>query len=1115
MYHIIRLLLCLMLFAATILAAAPSSGVAQTRPAPIKRLIDGAWQADVPRVSTAPTAASAGDGGAQSVGPLGSWGRMVFTSARDRNNDIFLYTPIPNTVTTTNLTRHGANDVQPRLNPSADRIAFASNRDGNFEIYLMNVDGGGLTRLTHAGGDDLQPFWSPDGSRIVFASNRGGNYDLYVIGADGGSPTRLTADGAADVMPAWSPDGRTIAWIRASGTTGVLWLMNADGTNQRAITGPLQYLQHPNWSPDGARIAIDYDRDGDGFNDLATIAANGGDLRAVSFPMHTLPPERMVDLEVGSWAPPGDWLAVGVFTYYFSGNNLWLENAYVGRVALAGDQSEALLFPEFDYQPDIRSLDLAPPQTQMDGVPRYMRGTSIDLAWSGEDVGVAGNVVFDVQTRVGSTGAWTPWLTGTTERRATFTGVLGSTTTFRMRGRDAAGNAGAWHGPSGNDTTTFFSTRLSGKLTDNRGRPIPNANLNLSPAAITGGATDLAGGFAAYLSQAGNVTARPAHVGYVAPPATTLAMQGDRTFGAYLLPTNNQIQNSGFEASASQLMGWQQRGSLPVAPSDQPITGARSARLGANCDWPCLTPIDASSVNDDNGAAIAAGADGTVYILFTRLDMSTPQWRDRLFFMTRTPQGEWTVPQGLGIEGIDPQLAIDSGGTLHAIWIAPQERVTYSRRPVGGVWSAPIDVGPGSDAQLILDRQGQVYVSATCWNHAECQAGGSAYYRKRAASGAWLPRVHLPTSRLAFAISHDDRVFAAWEGADWRGLVAEIQADGLPGTPRRVSMDGNFLQPRLAVDRDHRLHVFWTYGSQLFYATVEPDGEVTLPTVLPSRDTAEQVVVDAQGTLHLITRHEWNQQGKFYLVKPAGGTWSTPFALYDNSRARTALTIDHAGRVRILHSNDANRPLRYQETRSAGTAGDVTLAQFLTVPSTTPTLAFLYRLQGMAPANDSRLEAVLTHNGTPTTVFATRQSAAWTLASVDLSPWAGQTVEVAITLQQAAGMPVATALLDDVSVGSWQTPVITTISPSAVERPAQPTQLTIIGANFQATPTIRLGSVPLQSVQLIDSGTLRATVPPGTAPGRYTLWVMNPGGQAAAYDGVVVGKLIALPLIRR
>ena len=91
--------------------------------------------------------------------------------------------------------------------PDGERIAFFSDRDGNFEIYVMNADGTGVSRLTDEPGADALPAWSPDGERIVFVSDRSGNEEIFVMNADGTAVEQLTDDPADDVEPAWSPAG--------------------------------------------------------------------------------------------------------------------------------------------------------------------------------------------------------------------------------------------------------------------------------------------------------------------------------------------------------------------------------------------------------------------------------------------------------------------------------------------------------------------------------------------------------------------------------------------------------------------------------------------------------------------------------------------------------------------------------------------------------------------------------------------------------------------------------------------------------------------------------------------------------------------------------------------
>ncbi|MCA1626720.1 MAG: hypothetical protein LC742_01980, partial [Acidobacteria bacterium] len=146
--------------------------------------------------------------------------------------------------------------------PQRGRIAFASDRDGDFEIYVMNPDGGGLTRITNEPTDDLSPVWSPDGERLAFVSYRDGNAEIYVMNSDGSNPTRLTDNPAADLDPAWSPDGTLIAFTSGRDNTDEIYVMNADGSNQRNLSNNVEGDDNqPAWAPTGASLAFASSRD--------------------------------------------------------------------------------------------------------------------------------------------------------------------------------------------------------------------------------------------------------------------------------------------------------------------------------------------------------------------------------------------------------------------------------------------------------------------------------------------------------------------------------------------------------------------------------------------------------------------------------------------------------------------------------------------------------------------------------------------------------------------------------------------------------------------------------------------------------------------------------------
>lgn len=107
----------------------------------------------------------------------------------------------------TELSRSTTFDGFAWPSPDGRRVAFYSGRDGNYEIYVMDIDGGSPRRLTVNPGRDASPTWSPDGQWIAFESDRNGTYDLFVMRPDGGEVRQITSGPANDYFPYFSPDG--------------------------------------------------------------------------------------------------------------------------------------------------------------------------------------------------------------------------------------------------------------------------------------------------------------------------------------------------------------------------------------------------------------------------------------------------------------------------------------------------------------------------------------------------------------------------------------------------------------------------------------------------------------------------------------------------------------------------------------------------------------------------------------------------------------------------------------------------------------------------------------------------------------------------------------------
>jgi len=217
----------------------------------------------------------------------------------------------------------------PAWSPDGRRVAFASNRLGNSDIWVQQLSEPEPTRLTSSPGRDWQPDWSPDGKWIAYRSEQNGG-GLYVVAADGGEPRQLTDFGS---HPRWSPAGDLILFSNATSRTGArkLYVVDPSGGASREVASELiQPLISSAWAssidaawhPDGRRISV-WGRQADGRWKFATLPVIGGP--AV---FSQLPDSRLRDLDdrrvrLGSFV----WAASGKFLYFegqsAESRNIW------------------------------------------------------------------------------------------------------------------------------------------------------------------------------------------------------------------------------------------------------------------------------------------------------------------------------------------------------------------------------------------------------------------------------------------------------------------------------------------------------------------------------------------------------------------------------------------------------------------------------------------------------------------------------------------------------------------------------------------------------------------------------------------------------------------------
>ncbi len=218
-------------------------------------------------------------------------------------------TAVPPTPTPT-IAPETPDQNEPGSPPAGQEVlAFYSNRDGNPEIYVINVDGSGLRRLTDDPAFDDSPALSPDGTQVAFLTARHDpnprfpnlKYELYVTAVDGSRLRRLTSTEAAEDHPAWSPDGRQLLFDADYDGDGYyeIYTMNADGSGVLRLTANTANDQFADWSPDGAQIAFASDRSGNW--DIFVMNADGSEQR----PLTDSPDWELFP----AWSPDGTQIA--------------------------------------------------------------------------------------------------------------------------------------------------------------------------------------------------------------------------------------------------------------------------------------------------------------------------------------------------------------------------------------------------------------------------------------------------------------------------------------------------------------------------------------------------------------------------------------------------------------------------------------------------------------------------------------------------------------------------------------------------------------------------------------------------------------------------------------
>lgn len=174
--------------------------------------------------------------------------------------------------------------ITPATSPNGEYIAFSTDRDGNWEIYVINVDGSNMQRVTwNTSAIERDPVWSPDGKAVIYETTRHGNWDLYQMDVATGEETRLTTTPANESAADFSPDGSKLLYISDVDEIPQIYELDLTSGRSTLLSDSIGEDTEPTYSPDGQQILFTSVRD-EGKLGLYTMNSDGSNLAAVSDP---------------------------------------------------------------------------------------------------------------------------------------------------------------------------------------------------------------------------------------------------------------------------------------------------------------------------------------------------------------------------------------------------------------------------------------------------------------------------------------------------------------------------------------------------------------------------------------------------------------------------------------------------------------------------------------------------------------------------------------------------------------------------------------------------------------------------------------------------------------
>ena len=833
-----------------------------------------------------------------------TWEHVVYWAPGE--DDLDLYSMDVGGLIGWRLTAGPANEAQPALNPTGTRLAYISDADGDYDLYVADYqwDGplGAPVNLSNNNVDDYWPSWSPDGTRIAYYSEIGNQADIFVAGVNGGPPIRLTADPAFDGFPSWSPDGARIAFSSWRGGGYRIHVMNADGTNVIRLSQQPGSV-YPAWSRDGSRIAYSADYTVDGWLEGMIMNADGsGQTLIIDKPGPSEPQMR-------AWSLDGEMVYTTVNYIQYQGR-WYIQSAYLAAWSLAeGYEHRLKMDTGYGFDPSWERVDTLAPESSVAPLPATSPAP-IAVHWSGRDNGPSRIAGYDVQFRRDG-GEWTDWLIGTTDTTATYPGRGGATYAFRARATDWAGNVEPWSVTPDGVTTVealapqsnlealprfhpagqSLTVRWSGRDFGGSGVRGYSVRFALGEPPWTSWLVDVP-----YLSE----TFSPRHSGVA--PGDTLTFQmravdqayneepwpaaGEQTTTFYGWGINGRVtDHTGVpiggatavsdppalaslpsdtdgnyatytvEAGAPATLTWSKDGYGPLPPVSFPTLADAAHDL-------VLPPADNVVANGDFAAGATDWQLGGSY---------PPQLSGGAALLGRTPA--WSAPAALHMTDIsvheEPRVFADGSGTAVAVWIG---RYVYGHTPQT-YWARRGPDGAWNTSALLVPY-------------------GRSFDGARDAAG-----------RLHLLVAANEVYYLRQEGTGW-------------AAPQLVAAIGRGDDARLRLSPDGTLHALWVarqepglgFEAALYYAQLPPGGQWSAPETV-YQDTLDvrdfDLVPLPDGSSHLVRIMQRPGEARYYLLsqRRVAGQWlkETELAVGGYS-ASFAVSAAPGGRVYLLYS---------------------------------------------------------------------------------------------------------------------------------------------------------------------------------------------------------------------